>query len=107
MPSRTIWLRGVRPSAARQIAVATSFSVKNFESAEFITIISPASMRAAIAELRAMYVSDTKGLPLETAYVIPHTTIRIERKAANGECCNECARRSQKFFDQAGILRKK
>jgi hypothetical protein len=36
------------------MAVATSFSVKNVESAEFITIISPASARAAIAELRAM-----------------------------------------------------
>jgi hypothetical protein len=34
--------------------VATSFSVKKVESAEFMTIISPASALAAIAELRAM-----------------------------------------------------
>jgi hypothetical protein len=36
------------------MAVATSFSVKNVESAAFITIISPANARAAMAELRAM-----------------------------------------------------
>jgi hypothetical protein len=48
---------GVRPSAASQMAVATSFSVKNVESTDDITIISPPSMRAAIAELRAMYFS--------------------------------------------------
>jgi hypothetical protein len=36
------------------MAVATSLSVKNVESMEFITIISPARRRAAIAELRAM-----------------------------------------------------
>src|SRR5215831_12351944 len=46
--SFTISRRGVRPSAACQIAVATSLSVKNVESFEFMTIISPASMRAAI-----------------------------------------------------------
>ena len=45
---------GVRPSAACQMAVATSLSVKKVESAEFMIIISPARMRAAIAELRAM-----------------------------------------------------
>ena len=55
---RTISRNGVRPSAACQIAVATSFSVKKVESSEFITIISPASIRAAMAVLRAMYVSD-------------------------------------------------
>ena len=47
----------VRPSAACQIAVATSFSVKNVESTADITIISPPSMRAAIAVLLAMYRS--------------------------------------------------
>jgi hypothetical protein len=36
------------------MAVATSFRVKKVESAEFMTIISPANARAAIAELRAM-----------------------------------------------------
>jgi hypothetical protein len=36
------------------MAVATSLSVKKVESAEFMTIISPASARAAMAELRAM-----------------------------------------------------
>jgi hypothetical protein len=36
------------------MAVATSFNVKNVELAEFMTIISPAKARAAIAELRVM-----------------------------------------------------
>src|SRR5450759_496405 len=52
--SRTISRRGVWPSAAWKMTVATSFRVKNVESAEFMTIISPASARAAMAELRAM-----------------------------------------------------
>src|ERR1035438_8570607 len=52
--SRTISRSGVRPSAACQMAVATGLSVKNVESVEFMTIISPASMRAAIVELRAI-----------------------------------------------------
>jgi hypothetical protein len=34
--------------------VATSFNVKKVELAEFMTIISPPSARAAIAELRVM-----------------------------------------------------
>jgi hypothetical protein len=44
----------VFPSAACQITVATSFSVKNVESSADMIIISPPSMRAAIAVLRAM-----------------------------------------------------
>jgi hypothetical protein len=36
------------------MAVATSFNVKKVAFAEFMTIISPAKARAAIAELRAM-----------------------------------------------------
>jgi len=47
----------VLPSAACQITVATSFKVKNVESTADMIIISPPSMRAAIAELRAMYFS--------------------------------------------------
>ena len=73
------------PSTACQMAVATSLSVKNVESAEFMTIISPASMRAAIDELRATYFSDMRRLPLEAPHLLPHLAIRIERKTANGE----------------------
>src|ERR1700758_2903278 len=50
----TISVSGVRPSAACQMTVATSFKVKKVESAADMIIISPPRMRAAIAELRAM-----------------------------------------------------
>jgi hypothetical protein len=50
----TISESGVFPSAACQITVATSFSVKNVESSADMIIISPPSIRAAIAVLRAM-----------------------------------------------------
>ena len=53
----TISASEVWPSAACQMMVATSFNVKNVESTADIIIISPPSIRAAMAELRAMYLS--------------------------------------------------
>src|SRR5579884_3503529 len=48
---------GVWPSAACQMAVATSFRVKKVESVTDMIIISPPSMRAAMRVLFAMYFS--------------------------------------------------
>src|ERR1700731_1112456 len=48
---------GVRPSAACQINVAISLRVKKVESTADMIIISPPMRRAAMAELRAMYLS--------------------------------------------------
>ena len=87
--------------AAWKMTVATSLSVKKVESTEFMTIISPANARAAIAELRAMYVqlSDMLGYSLEVALKIaagisfemrvevsnqiPNMSVRIERQPPN------------------------
>src|SRR5260370_36986721 len=84
------------------MTVATSLSVKNVESAEFITIISPASARAAMAELRAMEMqfSGMLGHPLEVADFFPHPGIRIERQAANGYLGDEIASGGEKVFHQ-------
>src|SRR5262249_55368058 len=57
----TISDSGVCPSADCQIRVATSLSVKNVESTADMIIISPPSMRAAMAVLLAMYVSAMTG----------------------------------------------
>src|ERR1035441_4178191 len=88
------------------MAVATSFSVKNVESAEFMTIISPASARAAIAELRAMYMQFSGMLrhPVEVPNFVPHPAIRIERQAANGNPGNEIASGGEELFHQALVL---
>src|SRR5215470_2887010 len=56
----TISDNGVRPSAACQITVATSFKVKNVESLADMIIISPPSIRAAMAELFAIYFCATR-----------------------------------------------
>src|SRR5580692_2220527 len=53
----TISDNAVQPSAACQITEATSFSVKKVESTADMIIISPPISRAAMAELRAMYLS--------------------------------------------------
>src|SRR5882762_5421809 len=53
----TISCRGVIPSAARQMVLATSFSVKKVESSTDMTMVSRARTREAMAELRAMYVA--------------------------------------------------
>src|SRR5205807_5054128 len=68
----TISDNGVRPSAACHIAVATSFKVKKVESAADMIIISLPNMRAAIAELRAMYFSLIR--TLRTTYLIRSQT---------------------------------
>ncbi len=73
----TISDSGVRPSAACQIAEATSLSVKKVESAADITIISPPSMRAAIALLRAIYFSAIMILR-ELTYYVPDSLVGDE-----------------------------
>src|ERR1019366_5976935 len=88
------------------MAVATSFSVKNVESAEFMTIISPASARAAMSELRAMYMQFSGMLrhPVEVPDFVPHPAIRIERQAANGNPGDEIASGGEELIHQALIL---
>src|ERR1017187_1914626 len=88
------------------MAVATSFSVKNVESAEFMTIISPASARAAMSELRAMYMQFSGMLrhPVEVPDFVPHPAIRIERQAANGNPGDEVASGGEELIHQALIL---
>jgi hypothetical protein len=102
----TISDSGVRPSAACQIVEATSLSVKNVESAADITIISPPTMRAAIAELRAMYFSAIVTLHSLTYYV-PHSLIRDEYQAMYGNQTCKLARRLKNQLHQFRIIGEK
>src|ERR1700692_1917499 len=102
----TISDSGVRPSAACQIVEATSLSVKNVESAADITIISPPTMRAAIAELRAMYFSAIVTLHSLTYYV-PHSLVRDEYQAVYGNQTCKLARRLKNQFHQFRIIGEK
>src|ERR1700693_2704105 len=100
---------GVRPSAACQIVEATSFSVKKVESAADITIISPPSMRAAIALLRAMYFSAIMILQSLTwlTYYVPHSPVRDEYQAVDGNQTSKLPRRLKNEFHQHRIVGEK
>src|ERR1700693_2047658 len=107
----TISDSGVRPSAACQIVEATSLSVKNVESAADITIISPPSMRAAIALLRAMYFSGIMTLLGRSkttnlwrlTYYVPHSPVGGEYQAVDGNQTCKLARRLKNQLHQLWI----
>src|ERR1700693_5979331 len=111
----TIFASGVRPSAACQIVEATSLSVKNVESAADITIISPPSMRAAIALLRAMYFSGIMTLLGRSkttnlwrlTYYVPHSPVGGEYQAVDGNQTCKLARRLKNQFHQLWIIGEK
>ena len=100
------------------MAVATSFSVKNVESAEFMTIISPAKhaggdgRTARDVRCNSQPCSGTPTqsrceISVEVAHLVPHSGIRIERQAANGNPGDKIARRGEQLFHQAVVFGEK